>query len=168
MANMHYDPTEEAEAILRTHWSPDDIPVDPIRIARKIGIDVYEAQLGSDVSGLIRKLPFEAAQIFIDVDDPVVRQRFTCAHELGHYIDRAPSDDGEIAFVDHRDSKSAQGSDPNEIFANQFAAALLMPRAKVEEFNTAGYSAARMAGLFKVSLEAMRFRLKGLNIATRA
>ena len=58
---------------------------------------------------------------------------------------------------------TSQGSDPEEIYANQFAASLLMPREKVEEMHGTLNTAA-LAYEFGVSAEAMHYRLVNLGL----
>ncbi len=64
-----------------------------------------------------------------------VRQRFTIAHELGHFfLHRASS----TVFVDaapifFRDESSSNGSQREEIEANAFAAELLMPEDAIRQ-----------------------------------
>jgi Zn-dependent peptidase ImmA (M78 family) len=65
---------------------------------------------------------------------PCVRQRFTIAHELGQFF----LHQHDRLFVDRtfqamqRDKRSSQRVDIREIEANEFAAAFLMPRGKLE------------------------------------
>lgn len=59
-------------------------------------------------------------------DTTLARQRFTCAHELGHYLfdrDRGPL---------HVDATLAQGESVPETRANAFAAHLLVPRTALD------------------------------------
>jgi len=106
------------------------------------------------------------------------RQRFTIGHELGHLKLHAEKE----LIVDHsvyvymRDDRSSLGSDQEEIQANAFAAAILMPQTLVVEelqriltkkdFSSRDELIARMARVFDVSSEAMGFRLINLNIIT--
>ena len=50
------------------------------------------------------------------------------------------------------------------MFANSFAANLLMPESVVEELHKQGFPDFRMAQKFGVSREAMQFRLENLNL----
>ncbi|MCP1269459.1 ImmA/IrrE family metallo-endopeptidase [Acetobacter cerevisiae] len=84
-------------------------------------------------------------------------QRFTFAHELGHY------------FLGHgnaaRDTQAQlMARDPKEMSANRFAAALLMPAEDVQNAVYAGMSLSQMAALFGVSEEAMGYRLQNLGL----
>jgi len=158
-------PQREADKILRAYWGDAGFPVDPVAIAREMGVFVFNADIPGDVSGLLRKHPGQAAEIYIDVDDPVVRRRFTCAHELGHYVSHADKDETELSFVDYRGDLASQGTNSEEVFANNFAANLLMPRQKVHELHRGGWSRPEMASFFHVSLEAMKHRMTSLGLA---
>jgi Zn-dependent peptidase ImmA (M78 family) len=114
--------------------------------------------------GALLKQPGQDPTIMINESDSTNRRRFTCAHELGHYVRR--SDDAEeYATVDLRSGLSAVGVDEDEIYANEFAASLLMPRREVKRLITEGFADWEMAIRFKVSREAMQFRLKNLKLS---
>jgi Zn-dependent peptidase ImmA (M78 family) len=102
------------------------------------------------------------------------RQRFTIAHELGHYF-RHLCVGGETEFVDGdfrlhwRNGTSSQGIDWNEIEANRFAACLLMPedlvREDVDKCSTLDQEAIQhLAAQYSVSRLAMQYRLINLGI----
>ncbi|GHF74127.1 hypothetical protein GCM10017566_54870 [Amycolatopsis bartoniae] len=104
------------------------------------------------------------------------RQRFTIAHELGHWLlhDGKPLIvDQSVMMINKRDDLSSQATNLEEIEANGFAAELLMPRTLMmeairrqlsfghssrEEFVTA------IAKEFDVSVDAMGFRLMNLGV----
>lgn len=106
------------------------------------------------------------------------RQRFSIAHGLGHLLlhDERPLIVDHSVFVDDRIDKrgSSLGTDEEEIEANGFAVAILMPRdaiiIELREELEAGHASsrdeliARLARAFEVSTEAMGFRLINLNI----
>jgi Zn-dependent peptidase ImmA (M78 family) len=159
---MH--PEREAEQIRRSAWG-SGFPVDPVQIARSLGIDVKQAYLSESVSGALVKQIGQDPTILLNGNDHPNRQRFTCAHELGHYVSRA-NDPDAYEYVDRRDTIwSAAGVDQNEIFANQFAAALLMPAEAVKDLVKRGYTPVQMALFFDVSQDSMSFRLKNLKLA---
>jgi Zn-dependent peptidase ImmA (M78 family) len=156
----------DAQQILDAVWVSGRRPVDPFQIARSLGIRVYVDQgLEPDVAGMLVKQPgYDDPEIVLNANDSRNRQRFTCAHELGHYNKRSKSGDfGEWHFVDRRDSLSGQGSNPDEIYANQFAAALLMPAPWVRELADR-YEVPALAFEFGVSADAMTYRLKNLGL----
>lgn len=148
----------DASDVLDAHWD-GAYPVGPVTIARALGASVFTAQLGEDEYG---RLTSDSAgkNIYIDRDQPRARQRFTCAHEVGHlYSHRS---DPNAVFVDLR-SDSGRGT-ANEIYANEFAACLLMPEGDVRVCARRGMSTMSMASYFDVSLSAMSYRLTRLGL----
>jgi Zn-dependent peptidase ImmA (M78 family) len=164
------DPREAALDVLAEHWTDADgrvtFPVDPVRIAESIGVEVVRANLERDVSGLLVKDPKEnSARIFLNRRDHERRQRFTCAHEIGHLTKRGPDVDERIGYVDSRDTLASAGTDPEEIWANGFAAELLMPAVAVRTLWAKGTSVPKIARTFGVSEEAMQVRLATLRLS---
>lgn len=139
------------------------IPVDPVSIARKAGLRVLDAPLDDDTMGALIKQPGRDPTIVLNQGDSENRRRFTCAHEIGHFVRRSEEAD-EYTTVDLRSSLSETSDDPEEIYANQFAACLLMPEDDVQTFHHTGLSDLEMAIRFKVSREAVQFRLKTLGL----
>jgi Zn-dependent peptidase ImmA (M78 family) len=162
--------SDEAADVLATVWSPRSdgllrLPVDPAWIAGKMGIRVVEASLDVDVAGFLIKEIGRDAEIYLNASDSRQRRRFTCAHELGHYVRRAGSPDrGEWGYLDRRDSLSSRGTDPEEIWANGFAAALLMPEDLVRERFRGMPDPVLLAYAFGVSSDAMGNRLRTLRL----
>ena len=99
----------------------------------------------------------------MNANDSPNRQRFTCAHELGHFVRRAANPDS-YEWVDLRGPLAAAGQDPEEIYANSFAAALLMPEAEVRRLWKEGERELELAQYFDVSREAMQYRLMNLRL----
>ncbi len=116
------------------------------------------------VSGALRKSRGSDPEIYLNQDDSLNRQRFTCAHELGHYVRRTSAGDLDYDFVDRRDELASVGRDPEEIYANQFAASLLMPEDLVTEEWRNGLAPVRLALKFGVSEDAMNYRLRNLTL----
>lgn len=95
-------------------------------MVRARGIAVEEQPLEENVSGML-VIRGEDAIIGVNKGHHLNRRRFTIAHELGHFeLHRHKSDVFVDAFL--RSEHSAQGTDPDEIEANSFAAELLMPQ----------------------------------------
>lgn len=164
-----FDPEKDAANLLDRVWVPKvgepAHPVDPIYIAQELGVDVYLANLTEDTAGMLVKRTGRAPEIYLNNRDHPNRQRFTCAHEVGHYIKRTDGkDDQAWEFVDLRDHVSGRGTDKGEVYANQFAAALLMPASEVRKLRQE-MDAPELAIEFKVSLEAMKHRLVNLRIS---
>ena len=60
-------------------------PVNVHLIAEKLGIKLKIAFLAKGISGMLEKLG-ESFLITLNETDSFTRQRFTLAHELGHYM----------------------------------------------------------------------------------
>jgi Zn-dependent peptidase ImmA (M78 family) len=151
----------DASRLLKQAWS-GVLPVDPVRIARKAGLVVVDAALDENTMGALIKKPGQDPVIMINEADGLNRRRFTCAHEIGHYVRRTDEAE-EYTTVDLRSGLSASGTDTDEIYANEFAASLLMPEHEVVRLVAEGLADWDMAIRFVVSREAMQFRLKNLN-----
>lgn len=140
-----------------------DLPVNPFRLAEALEIPVFISEkLPENHSGYL-DWDDEGPFIVINADHSQTRQRFTCAHELGHYWDVVENG----RSVDHfdRDERAAEGNDISEIYANRFAAALLMPADLVRErFENGVKNPLTLARIFRVSEQAMKFRLANLSL----
>jgi len=161
-------PEKNAQQLLSDAWSTDDggivvVPVDPVQIARSLGIDVRTAHMKEDFSGALEKGPGDDPVIYLNERDSQNRQRFSCAHELGHYYLRTLEGQVSYSFVDRRERMARTGTDPDEIYANQFGAALIMPADAVKRLSRR-FNPVQLAYRFRVSEEAMRFRLGNLGL----
>ena len=156
----------DAAQILERAWADADgklaIPVDVVRIARTLGVQVFDADLGQDVSGAIVKKPGSDPTILLNDSDSINRKRFSCAHEIGHFVVREGAQDYE--HVDGRSPLASQGIDSSEVYANKFAASLLMPEAEVKRRYNKNSPVVALAVAFLVSEDAMRFRLESLGV----
>lgn len=159
----------DAENILTSMRDKDGVlplPVDPVMIARDLGVNVYQAPMENKVSGMIARLEAGGdVDVILNSNHAPVRQRFTCAHELGHYVDVVQSDpNGRKVFVRKRDDLAACGTNADEIYANQFAANLLMPQREVTDMFRRGHDAIALSKIFGVSTQAMAHRLVNLGL----
>ena len=162
---MNQAAERDAARVLASVWR-EGLPVDPARIARRLGIEVLEAPLPRDVSGALIKEAGEDPRILLNQNDSPNRQRFTCAHEIGHFVRRG--DNPEVyEYIDRRDSLSGQGLLPDEMYANAFAAALLMPAEDVRRLHREKLTDLELAIRFGVSREAMQYRLTSLGLPIR-
>ncbi len=162
-SDIKSEAAEQSARLLTTAWPFGTIPVDPVTIARAAGLRVLDAPLDEDTLGALIKQPGQEPTIMINQSDPENRKRFTCAHELGHWVRRSEEAE-EYSTVDLRSGLSAMGADPEEVFANEFAACLLMPEPAVKNMQANGLNDIQLAIEFKVSREAMQFRLKNLGL----
>lgn len=132
------------------------LPVDLEEIANQWGIAIrdFDGHPEDRASGhFVRR--GEGCTIFVNRTRSPPHQRFTLAHELGHF------------FLEHssvaRDTKAQLASrDPREMAANQFAAELLMPADVVHDAVLLATPSYEMARLFGVSEEDVGYRLRNL------
>lgn len=151
-----------AKTAFEQHWN-GVVPVDIEAIARKMGVDVrYSRGIDGDVD-ISGKFYYEnnLPVCVVNCYDTEQRQRFTLAHELGHFVL------GHGNKIDRTESlyRNPNGyQDYSEFQANAFAAELLMPKILVdfliEEKNIV--SVERLAEKLNVSQIAMKYRLKNI------
>jgi Zn-dependent peptidase ImmA (M78 family) len=145
------------------------LPVDPYVIAQKMGASVHRTNLPVGMSGALVREDAHNPIIFINELDSPLRQRFTVAHEVGHLAARIAdgTNQSEFADIDYRQSDAVPGADQREVFANKFAAELLMPEDAVRQLARAdGSSVVQLASDFAVSVQAMSIRLTNLGVKT--
>jgi Zn-dependent peptidase ImmA (M78 family) len=154
--------------------------VDVEKIAKQQNIQLRREDL-KDISGLIFR---DGNQVIIGVNerDAVNRQRFTIAHELGHFflhtqnplfIDKSID---KVATIKLRNQVSSEAVSLEEIEANAFAAELLMPTNMIFEEIKLVHKKVNfenddldqiityMATRFEVSKQAMTIRLSNLGL----
>lgn len=146
----------------------DRAPVDLAGLARDLGLNVvYDAELGRDTAGFIRRDARRGGRcgylIAVNKRDNARRQRFTLAHEIGHFLlHRDLIGDG---IVDDAMYRSPLG-DHYERQANRFAADTLLPADLVrQEWRNGNKAIQTLAERFDVSADAMRIRLEELGLA---
>lgn len=158
---------DAAEALART-WRPLDaagaLPVDPVVVARRLGIDVRGARLPRGTYVLLVGKPGRDPLLYIDRYAARTRQLFAVAHGVGHYVHRVAAGDLEFRLSDTAHDMSTAATDPDEVYANDFAAALLMPEDAVRRELAATTNPALLAPRFRVSAEVMVARLHALGI----
>jgi hypothetical protein len=160
------EPGRDAWELLERVWMTDGpfkiaLPVGPVTIARKLGIEVFESdELAPGVAAVLRKRSgYEDPEIYLDVVDSPPRERFTCARALGHYARNIEMRRGDAwEFVDGRESLDVSIGDAEDSFATEFAMELLMPRIALREFADTSSTVA-LAGVFGVPGDVMGFRL---------
>ena len=168
MTTVNAEAVRDAERVLKTLWTFTPrgvvIPVDPYRIARQFGIDVIEMNLDQTIYAALVKEQGQDPAILVNAKDSANRKRFSCAHEIGHFIRRS-SDPDEYEYVDFRDLLSSASTNVDEVYSNTFAAHLLMPETEVRRFRRHGLPDYEMAVRFDVTREAMHYRLVSLGFA---
>ena len=168
-----YKSKAQREAIRVWNEAGRPFPVLVDEIIRQHGIGLQESVLEDSVSGMMITRENGTTVVAINQSHHENRKRFSMAHELGHYVLHRTTrsifvDSSEQKF--YRDAEASTGTKLQEIEANAFAAELLMPREKIEEFLPEKLNyldegvIERLADEFKVSQSAMIFRLQKLNL----
>lgn len=116
----------EARALRHDLGLTPDAPADPFAIAAAQGIEVVWLPIGEKEpveGGFLRREGH--GFILMNSSKGGRRQRFTCAHEIGHAILHL---EGDVQFVDTAEQlDTSRPGNPDEREANLFAAELLMP-----------------------------------------
>ncbi len=158
---------KETKKFLKKH-AVDHLPIDIFALIEQEGLKIIFEDMEDDHSGflLVEK---GKGTVAINSSHHANRQRFTGAHELGHYILHTQGVDR--LFVDkafRRSAASSTGEDYIEIEANRFAAEILMPEALIKE--TVGdrpltdLDIYQLSLDFEVSEQAMTLRLVNLRL----
>ena len=147
-------------------------PVPVEMIARNLGTQIRYSPFEGDISGMV----------FRDKDRTVIgvnslhhpnRQRFTIAHEVGHFLlhEGAEVHVDKTFRVNLRDDVSSKAVDKEEIEANRFAAELLLPEhmliqdLKGQEIDFEDQGDLRgLSKRYRVSVQALTFRLINLGL----
>ena len=171
---------EFVEDIL-SRYRVKSLPVPVEKIAQSLGAELryepFEAEEGH-LSGMLFR---EADRVVIGVNssDSLVRQRFTIAHEIGHFkLHQNPVYVDTLADIMMRNDLSGKAVDRKEIEANTFAAELLMPTKMIRQAHLEERAVLldqfgavpdeelvdKLSLRFDVSSQAMTFRLANLKL----
>lgn len=151
--------------LLMQRWD-GNLPVDVERLARSHGIAVRPRfGMPHGESGCIVRSVDDKYSIEYDATQARVRQRFTVAHELGHFA-LGHLQPGQREFRDKPDHFTSTVNLPKERAANVFAAMVLMPEGVLKGIiaNNGVTSLTALANIFDVSREAMTYRLREVGV----
>jgi transcriptional regulator with XRE-family HTH domain len=149
------------------HLGSEDLPYRLTDLAElfesRLGLDIGFEPLPAGLDGLSLSSGGLGVAL-ISSSIPATRQRFTIAHEVGHLV----AGDSQDLRVDenvfgHRS--------PDEVRANAFAAAFLMPEAAIRAAIPHGITeeiVVDLLGRFGVSLDALAFRLHNVGAVDAA
>lgn len=165
----------KAREVVEEHGS-NELPVNVEEIAKSLGVTVVaDPSSSDDISGFFI-LDEGQPIIGVNAKHSPARQRFTIAHELGHYLLHRPGEG--VAYVDKaflvkfRNAESSSGEYSEEIEANLFAAELLMPHSEIQKAisQCSTFDAhdddriSELANRFGVSQQALLIRLGNLGL----
>lgn len=153
-------------------WAKQQSPVPVRQLVRMLGINLREYQLPDSQSAYIVRNLNNSFTIGVNTNEGDQRQRFSIAHELGHfYLHRDLLKPGGK----HADRLFGGGANPlgplsrlHERQANQFAAETLLPEFAVKRMWRGMIGDVDLiARQFQVSRVATRWRLVNLGLATK-
>lgn len=119
------------------------LPIHVGQVLSRMGLKAETMYLDSNISGLLVKdKPGEPFKAVSNVMSYQYQKRFTYAHELGHYVHTYQDlpDDHILGMTEKNTELSSLGSNPEEIWANKYAEALLMPASIVRDYWAQGLS----------------------------
>ena len=122
MVNIKDDIETAASSILTTYGFANQIPLQIVALAESIGLRVLFACFNNNnIFGAITTKQFSPT-IYVNTNDNRQRQRFTVAHEIGHYLLHMKNKNIQEMVDMYRGNEHTR----IEREANIFAAALLM------------------------------------------
>lgn len=136
-------------------------PVEPVGIAEELDTRVVEMDLEEDILGMLRMKPGDETEIYLNRNHGVLRRRLTCALELGHYVRHSPRVN-EFGRIDRRTDRSTSGDDADLIYAEEFAAWLLMPESEFRALAELGVDELEIALRFQVPRDVVQMKLTDL------
>jgi hypothetical protein len=151
----------EPISVIERHGNKTPVPI--YEIIFEMGVEFAFQAMPDNVSGWIERLPSGKYKIAVNSNHPSTRQRFTAAHELGHYIYHRDLlgdgiGDNRAYRPDGTDRPNANILPRHERQANSFAANVLMPRQVIAAI-PGPQNVPKLAELFEVSQETMRIHL---------
>lgn len=159
---------QAADLLRRARVRRAPVPVE--KLAALLDAEIVLQPFSGEISGIVHRNKDGSAVIGVNSSHPIQRQRFTIAHEIGHLLLHT----NENLHVDKnfpiglRNSISGKSVNENEIEANQFAAALLMPENLIVEDikpfigKDVLIAIHKLAKKYRVSEQAMSIRLSSL------
>jgi hypothetical protein len=112
-------------------------------------------------SGLTTDEVSGTLEMFINNNEPLLRQRFSVLHEFKHVLD---FDDAHVLHAKLGSGYRRKQRDQIELICNEFAGNVLMPTALIKREWFAWRDIATVANIFNVSAEAVTTRLEILGI----
>lgn len=125
-------------------------PIKPEIIAYGLGIELHFQELPPPISGVLYNHN-NHPMILINKRDNPLRQRFTIAHEIGHFL--LHNSKAKI-YLDYPTSKNPK----IEKEANTFAASLLLPEFFLKRY--LNLPSQKISSIFQVSQKVIEIRLK--------
>lgn len=142
---------------LRESWNVGENPIENLtQHVEAMGIDIFLCNfLDVQVDGVTATTDQGRKAIYLNINQPADRYRFSLAHELCHYLLHA----GEICATPEMEDE-----------ANRFASLLLMPESSLKDSlrTTRLRDFAQLKQVWKVSMAALIYRAKQLEAISTA
>lgn len=139
---------------------------DVLAAAEQGGANVVVLDLAEGIAGAYIDKP-GCPLLFVSGDQAIARQRFTLAHEFGHFRM------GHKSVVDEQVAISGYLHDPDEVCANAFAAEFLMPKDAIATWGRQNVDGrvtlehvVLLAAEYGVSAQAARYALETAKVLT--
>lgn len=147
--------------------SGNETNLDVVNLVESLGGEVYEVgYIKMNGNSMVVDPNDGSFKIYVSASDGKKRQKFTIAHEIGHYFIHYLGGNGETPETIYRRTSRAIGG-PKEYEANVFAANLLMPESKFKKsFEDSEQDLAIVADQFGVSIAAAEVRARSLGLVS--
>jgi len=141
-------------------------PVEVNEIARHLGFTVIPFEFPDEVSG-VTFIEAGVKSIGVNSKHALTRQRFSVAHEIGHYLCGHEAYDGDKILVEET-ARMLNAHSHQEMEANEFAAELLMPVNWLrKDVGAIGLDVPALAKRYQVSEQAMWIQLIDHRLASQ-
>lgn len=175
---------EEAARILLDKFEINEIPVDIVYVAEKMGLELLRVNFKNNednhiggalaVSSKLQEQGYKKDKVIkVNKNNSQGHQRFTIVHEFYHYIFDSFFRQHNHEYYDVFNEDSLTSNDINEQRANRFAASFLMPKKEfTKEFLYLSVIQQKnieeihklLSDMFLVSEKAVEMRISELNL----
>jgi Zn-dependent peptidase ImmA (M78 family) len=138
-----------------------------VKLCNNFNIEIYDSNLDSNVSGAIYH-DNNIWEVFVNESHHPNRQRFTIAHEFGHYVSYVNNSysktyldtQGNVTDVMYRKQECNSEEEKMEQEANLIAARLLMKEDIMNKLIRENREISDIAKQLRISVEAVSYRIK--------
>jgi Zn-dependent peptidase ImmA (M78 family) len=133
------------------------MPADPFKFCTEVlGFEVHQLDIESEISAIVM---FSEKMIGVNQNHHPNRQRFSLAHEIGHYYLHRDYFEHRDENLTHKEQKKIMESE-----ADNFASEFLMPSELVKETFNKIKDAKLIAKMFAVSEQSFWIKLQDLKL----
>ena len=142
----------------------DEAPIDIFEIAEKLGFVVDKIELPNEIPAKIEAHE-DIKVIFVNSKHPLIKQRFSVGHELGHYLSGHENFNVDIRSMADPNKKYLNPQYQQEYEADDFAAEILMPKSILKKDVLENQlSLSELVEKYEVSEQAMIIQLVNLKL----